>query len=639
MQVIKSMSKNSQIFFLFSVISAIVFGIDIASHQVYNLSELYILQTNAPGILGTYGFNFNPKNPMYYYLIYVVPILEYGFIYILSSVLIKFAIFISIYKVSAALIDKDLALLTTIIFILAYLSHTHGVVEIGFWKALGFFPAVISSLMTILGLNNFLKGNHFTSGFQFSLSVLFHPLYGFCALSFLSLGFLIMLIKNKGKDHMLGILSSFVMILLSIGYIAFFRMSGGMDTLITHDFVEWYNFSIYTDPIDVSLLSTLKDYGYLLFPLFLGGLYTSVRQREYGNIEILTIGSLIFTIVCISIEIFHFFGIFFEKFSELFIASQFRRGIWITSIFSLLAISKYIYINKENIFKNNSYVILMVFSISTYLFPSVFNVLIASILLFLVFRNLISSLLLVLSSFMVIVHYSYGDFEGTWQIKLMFYGFVFTAIVISGYLSSILQTHKPSIRLSKIILSSLCILFISQGLIKPRLSESVSVLTSNGVFKKTDMQRVSTHVPIFPFDEHLDQCMQNVSNKNDNDKIQLPINGMRNTKNALFSFPQVFGYYNPMYSRKDYQESKNKLESVFGRDIAEDFLSTNESYNKEIMNEYFLKAYNGLSEKRLILLRDEENLRFYLANKQRSSMEKALICNSKKYFVYDLSLI
>ena len=69
------------------------------------------------------------------------------------------------------------------------------------------------------------------------------------------------------------------------------------------------------------------------------------------------------------------------------------------------------------------------------------------------------------------------------------------------------------------------------------------------------------------------------------------------------------------------------------------FLSANESYNKEIMNEYFLKAYNRLSEKQLILLRDEENLRFYLANNQRSSMGKALICNSKEYFVYDLSLI
>lgn len=633
------MSRNSQIFFLFSVISALAFGIDIASHQTYNLSELFMLRTNASEILGTYGFNFNPKNPMYYYLIYIVPILEYGYIYILSSILIKFLIFTSIYKVSATLIDKDLALLTTIIFILAYLAHSHGVVEIGFWKELGFFPAVISSLMTILGLNNFLKGNHFTSGFQFSLSVLFHPLYGFCALSFLSLGFLMMLIKNKGKDHMLGILSGFVMILLSIGYIAFFRISGGMGTLITHDFVEWYNFSIYTDPADVSLLSTLKDYGYLMFPLFLGGLYTSVRQKEYGNIEILTIGSLIFTIVCLSIEIFHFFGIFFEKFSELFIASQFRRGIWITSMFSLLAIFKYIYINKGNISKNNSHVMLVVFSIATYLFPSVFSVLIASILLFVVFRNLISSVLLFLSSFMVLLHYSYGDFDGTWQIKTMFYGFVFTAIVISGYLSILFQTDKPLIRLSKLILSSLCILFISQGLLKSSLIETASVLTSNGTFKKTDMQKVSTYLKLFPFDQYLDQCMQNVSNKNGNEKIQLPINGLRNTKNALFSFPQVFGYYNPIYSRRDYQESKNKLESIFGRDIAEDFLSANESYNKEIMNEYFLKAYNRLSEKQLILLRDEENLRFYLANNQRSSMGKALICNSKEYFVYDLSLI
>ena len=58
-----------------------------------------------------------------------------------------------------------------------------------------------------------------------------------------------------------------------------------------------------------------------------------------------------------------------------------------------------------------------------------------------------------------------------------------------------------------------------------------------------------------------------------------------------------------------------------------------------MINEYFLKAYNSLSTKQLTLLRDEENLRFYLASTQRSSMKKALICNSKKYFVYDLQSI
>jgi len=240
---------------------------------------------------------------------------------------------------------------------------------------------------------------------------------------------------------------------------------------------------------------------------------------------------------------------------------------------------------------------------------------------------------------MVLVHYSFDDFDGYWQLKTMFYGFSFTAVIISGYLSFLFRLDKPLVRLSKIILSSLCIHFISQGLLTSSLIDSVSVLTSNGSFKKTDMQKVSTHLKVFPFDEYLDQCMLNVSIKDSNEKMQLPINGLRITRNGLFSFRQIFGYYNPMYSRKDFQESKNKLASIFGRDITFDFVSKNESYSKETMNEYFLKAYNELSEKQLILLRDEENLRFYLVDNRRSNIEKALICNSKQYFVYDLSLI
>ena len=90
---------------------------------------------------------------------------------------------------------------------------------------------------------------------------------------------------------------------------------------------------------------------------------------------------------------------------------------------------------------------------------------------------------------MVLLHYSYGNFDNSWQIKTLFYGFVLALIVIAGYISILFQMDKPLIRLSKIILSSVCILFIGQGLLKSSLIESVSVLTSNGIYKKTEMQK------------------------------------------------------------------------------------------------------------------------------------------------------
>ena len=73
--------------------------------------------------------------------------------------------------------------------------------------------------------------------------------------------------------------------------------------------------------------------------------------------------------------------------------------------------------------------------------------------------------------------------------------------------------------------------------------------------------------------------------------------------------------------------------------ILGDFLSIYKSYDKEIMNEHFLNAYNDIPLNQLIHLRDIENLRFYLTSSNRSNMKKALICSSKKYFVYDLDLI
>jgi hypothetical protein len=186
----------------------------------------------------------------------------------------------------------------------------------------------------------------------------------------------------------------------------------------------------------------------------------------------------------------------------------------------------------------------------------------------------------------------------------------------------------------------IALLFSSRGIYQKQIDTDLSVLISDSLVSKTDTLRLIDFLDgEVKFDYEAEVCMKQNSSDSSIQKIQLPITGIRNSKISLFSLDQLHGYFNPMYSRKNFELSLKSLKVFFGSKIVDSFFENHEFFNKDIIRVHFLDRYDNISIPQLKYLRDNFDLRFYLLETQRSELENSLICKGTKFFVYDLHLI
>ena len=634
---------------LFSIVTAVSFGIDLTRHQIYNLSELFIIKAEIANIMdwtksGFFGYTQDPFNPLYYYYRYLAPALEYGAIYIGLSIFIRFIAFLLIYRLSSFFLARKTALLMTATFLFAYLIASHGSALNGLWGSVGIFPALLSALATLFGIISFLQRRYLLAGIAVGLSIMLHSLYGVTAFAFLFIGFILILYKKNLPNIWSALSVMMLPIFCVIFYTAYQAMTSSNNIEFSQSFTDWYRYVASVDYEDVLLIVTFRNYGYGLVPLFLTGLYLAYQEKDKSELQLLTIGSVLSLILFTLIEILHQGGIFFGDLSELFIASQLRRGVWIAALFSLIQISKYVYDRKEEIFKRRSWILLLIFSISIYLIPSVLGIVILTLALSMVLKSRISIFLLLITLSMAVIHYYAEDYDLLWQLKLFRNNLLFTAVAAVTML--ILKNLKQDqyVSFTSTILVVIVVLFTGQGILKNKLINDISITMSDGLLSKTNASRMHDHLKAFPYDPIANTCMVEISPPTSGEKIQLPIRGPRNNWTPLFSYEEVYGYHITIYSRKSYELALRRLRTLFGKDTVDSFFNTSKFYNKtagakEEVKEYFLDAFNNLSEPHLDNLRDNENLRFYLLKSERTDISHALVCKGNQYYVYDLNLL
>ena len=642
---LRNLSIRPLLFFaLLAAVSVLSFGVDISSHQFYNLSELVLINGGTFTESGFFGYDHSRFNPLLYYIRYVVPLLEYGVVYIALSTLIKFCTLIAGYNVVRWFVDDDIAMIVTTIFFLAYLPPSHGVAVNGLWIAPGFFPASLSALATLVSIRMFSKGLYLRSGLMSGVSIFFHALYGITAVAFLLVGFLGILRsrslrRSRSLQRFWTDLAALVLpMIVAIGYIAYFRWNTGIDLEFTHGIGEWFRFAYSTDPADVSLLWTVREHGYGLIPLFLLGAYMAYQEKRKGGLQIVTLGSVALFFGYILIEIAHRSGIFFGPMSEVFVATQLRRGVWVVALFSTIQVAKSLYETRSDIFSSKLYIVLLAFAIATYLIPSVVGVaLVVSLLTALRARPVL--IVWWLATVSMIALYTFGEgWDLAWQAKLFAYDILFTIGVFVLLIGMRYEKTDKYMAFATAVLFTIVISYTGQGIVNDKISDNISVLTSNGVMSKTDTGVISNSIGYFRYDEAADRCMRQRSNVISDQKIVLPVTGARNTRNGLFSaYGQVFGYYNPMYSRKDYELSLLSLKSIIGAEVVDSFFDRNTYFNKSEMDRYFLNAYFNLPMAQLRNLRDEVGLRFYLVDIDRNDLDNAFVCRGDHYYVYDLT--
>jgi hypothetical protein len=529
-------------------------------------------------------------------------------------------------------------MIVTTIFFLAYLPPSHGVAVNGLWLAPGFFPASLSALATLVAIQMFSKGFYLRSGLMCGVSIFFHALYGITAIAFLFLGFLGILRRRNVQRFWANCATLVLPMIVAIGYIAYFRMNTGVALEFTHSMDEWFRFAYSTDPADVSLLWTVREHGYGLIPLILLGTYMAYQEEIKGGLQLVTLGASALLFGYILIEIVHRSGIFFGPISEVFVATQLRRGVWVVALFSTIQIAKNLYEQRSYIFSSKLYVVLLGFAISTYLIPSILGVaIVVSSLTALRARPVL--ILWWLATLSMIAFYGLGEgFDLAWQAKLFAYNALFTIGVFVLLMGMRYGQDDKYMAFATAVLSTIVISYTGQGIVNDRIADNISVLASNGVMSKTDTGVISNAIGYFRYDGTADGCMRQRSNVISDQKIVLPVTGARNTRNGLFSaYGQVFGYYNPMYSRRDYELSLLSLKSIIGAEVVDSFFDRNTYFNKSEMDRYFLNAYFNLPMGRLRSLRDGLGLRFYLVDIERNDLDNAFVCKGDHYYVYDLT--
>lgn len=620
---------------LLSLIAIISFGLDISAHQIYNLSQLIILENELNLEKGFNSYDLSHFNPLFYYFRYIVPLLEYGIIFVALSFAVKFYAFLLVYKISSNYLEDNLALLLSIIFLMAYLRASHGLIENGLWVAPIFFPAALSALATLSGIQYFIKEKFLISGVAFAVSIFFHSLYGITSLAFIFIGFIFILIF-KNKNYLFrNCLVLIFPIIFAILYIAYFRIFDTPHTELNYSIHEWYQYTGGLVDFNMSILLTIFKTGYCIITIIIAGFYLAISASKKTTLELLTIFSTLMLFVITCIELIHRNGIYFNFFSEFFIATQFRRGIWIPVFFSLIQIAKTFFDNREEIFISKPKFFFLIFATSSYIFPSIFGILIVFSALFAYLRNTVGFILFLFSLFLSVIHYTTGYLELAFQIKTFVYSIVFMSIVTALFSLLKYRWSSYSTRFCSAIICSIIIIFTARGLFMNKLNNDLSLIFSDGLFSKTQISDMNNFLGSVNYDVEIDLCMQKKSMHSSDQKIQLPITGIRNSRLSLFPFEQVHGYFNPMYSRKDFEYSINGLEKIYGSDFMNSFFEENDTFN----DDYFSESYSSIPINQLLYLRDKYNLRFYISNSERLDLSDLLICKSNKYLVYDLKLL
>jgi hypothetical protein len=632
-KIYSNLINNEKLLFLLVTFVAIIsFGLDISAHQLYNLSPIKILENNLLSSESLYAFDYSIYSPIYYYIKFIAPILEYGILFIGASFLIKFCFFLLVYKIVSNFIERHTAIILSTVFLMAYLRASHGLIENGLWAEPVFFPASLSALATLFGIHYFINHRNLLSGISFAVSICFHPLYAITSLAFLFFGFLYSLVNKTNIYFFRNIFLVFLPILFVILYIAYFRIYITNSVELSYSIRDWYHYSGGLIDFNMSLLLSILTTGYCVVPIVITGLYLASIQKKKTILEYLTISSALMLLVFIGIELIHKNEIFINIFSEFFIATQFRRGLWVPVFFSLIQITNILFKNREEIFISKLKTLFLIIVSSTYIFPSVFAILSVYGALFFHLRNRASLILFMFSILMAIIHYKTGYFELSSQLKALSYSIIFSSSVVILIFLLKNRVSSLSVRYCIAIIIAIILIFSSRGLLQKKINDDFSILVNAGLFSKTQVSHVNDFLGSINYDIESDLCMQKISLDSKETKIQLPISGIRNSRLSLFPFGQVHGYHNPMYSRSDFELAIAGLEVIFGSVFVNSFFEDNDTYN----NDYFRKAYSNIPIKQLINLRDSSELRFYILESERIDLKNLLVCQNSRYFVYDL---
>lgn len=624
-----------KVFFGISILLFVVYGIDNAQYLIYNLDLHHILThmdyyKDVPSFVAI-----APPNPAGLFTSWFSYMLTVPYAFLAGCLVIRISIFFMVYRIADLLItNKKAAFIAALLFLIAPSPETHGTVNNGMWGIPIFFRSNVSALFTLIGIFAALRQKFMASFAMFAASIFVHSLYGVTACVFFWSGFLPYL-AVKERYCLKRLLAPFLVLVAAVLAVLYMSARGSMGILPTAEvpFSEWHRYLKVINPDDAFLFWTLGAYGYTLIPILLFSGYVVYKKSGSDALRYLYIGGVASLFAMIGLECLHGLGLFMGKLSELFIITQFRRGVWVIAFFSILLIVSYVF---EYASRNRDMKGLFLVSLfaATYLCPNILTVtmLIATMLIFRF--SILTALLGVV--FGVIFFSIKGSLSATVTPDMVLKCAVTVCITAAAYL--IVRYRKGG--MAEIFL--LCILFFLafaslNGISHNRFISDLKMLANRGFFKIPDHQQLAVDLGKKEGNIMDVKMVEEIRKRNTDYKtILYPQANATHEDTILFQCPifiNIGDYQLPFFSRVYYDYFMTKL-----KDLAL-FNESGELARRTFLDKYDPNQIDRMQEsltlEQLAYLRKKYRIGFIVTPTKYEGIKS--IYSNDKYNLYDIS--
>lgn len=615
-----------------------VYGIDTWQYLTYNL-DMYNLFNNSaiyadePSVAMTGSFD-----TMRFFTLGAGYLLTVPWAFILSSLIVKAAVFYLVYNIAVELIcSKEAALLASLIFLLSPNADTHGIVGNGMWGMPIFFRTSVSALLTLSGILAAIKCRYTIASILFIVSIAVHPLYGFTAFIFFASALIFYIASRPGKDfrNLMGPLFVFIVFGAYLLYVAS-RSAGAYSQALSTSFRDWYGYITAIQPDDIVLLWTLKKFGYFLVPILVLSGYMVYKRKTQDMLGGLYKGSLAVFSGMIFIEALHSLNVFFGSLSEYFIIAQFRRGVWVLMMFSVFIIIRYAYeLFRDARDKKREVLLASAIFISAYLCPNILTCgafLITLILLRLDVKSFLLGLVYFAMIFLRIHYMDTPTINSDVLVKTA------AAIVIASLSYSITVWRKKGFAELGIMCVGLFLIFASvNGLYKNKFANDLKSFANRGLFNRPDhLSLIVTEYGKNGFKIDSDLASAVRVNNPDHKMILFPISAATRDDRFLFGAPVLINANDmviPMFSRSAYEYFFEKVGELVPRARTAEIRKTGFNNQDEVVS-YIDVLYNNLTAEHLGYLKNKYNIGIIITPVEYDSLNK--VYDGEKYKVYKI---
>lgn len=529
------------VIFPIAIFSFLSYGLNSWFQLIYNFEQSYTLANIGifdhdleVMLMGQGGVFLRFMLEKFYHLFHIPAF------FIPAAVLIRAASIFAVFKVAEIFFnDRKAAIIIGVVFSLAVNPLIHGLILNGFWGELVFTRCSISFLLSMVGIWLSLRSKVVLGSIMFALSLHFHANYGVTALAFFVPAYLVgRLIHSRSLS-----LSDLAATAIIVANILFFAGSNAGIPSSSLSFDEWMMFINKTDADDVSLLYSLKEWGYGIVLICGIGLFVALRNiRDDSWLSALVIGSSLSLGLFSFVEWLHNIGVSFGKISELFVALQIRRGVWVPSFFACLLIWRQIYDLQERSAKMG----VSVLFIGLLLSPDISTLAAFSLLGLVFYRKPI-----ILAPFLIGGIFYFVSGHGlltAYDVKRVVMFAVLVATGVFGFWRLSLTRA--------VALQIVAFLFVSSlyGIYSKRFSKSVAVSTNRGFFQEPNFFE-------FTFDEY-----QNQGNNLDQNLIWAVRNANTN-RGVVLGSPLSYGDKS-LYDAPVFISTRDIAMAMFAKEMA-----------------------------------------------------------------------